>query len=273
MLAKYVHELDDAAFQGSINQAARPVLVDFWAPWCPPCRALAPTIEAIAEQFEGRADVANLDIDQNPETAAAYGIRSIPTVLIFRSGQLVDRIAGVQPRARYEQALEAAGAADRDFSRQARDQNRPPQGGPGSAHCPCVHGADLRALRLPEVVRIRGPDADPLHPERPADVLDVPGFRPPRGDLVPGCVGMADRGAPGLGVLESQGGRARCHPLRRHVCHDGHHHPSASGLNRVGPDGRHGELGRYRRPGSPSRGSPALPAELRRGLGAGASGS
>jgi thioredoxin 1 len=110
MLTKYVHELDDASFQESINSAARPVLVDFWAPWCPPCRALAPTIEAIAEQFEGRADVAKLDIDQHPETAAAYGIRSIPTVLIFRDGQLVDRIAGLQSRARYEQALEAAGA-------------------------------------------------------------------------------------------------------------------------------------------------------------------
>lgn len=110
MLTKYVDEIDNAKFQDSINQGARPVLVDFWAPWCPPCRALAPTIEAIAEQFDGRADVAKLDIDQNPETAAAYGIRSIPTVLIFRGGQLVERIAGVQPRARYEQALKAAGA-------------------------------------------------------------------------------------------------------------------------------------------------------------------
>jgi thioredoxin 1 len=110
MLTKQVRELDDATFQDSINQGARPVLVDFWATWCAPCRTLAPTIEAIAEQFDGRADVAKLDIDQNPETAAAHGIRSIPTVLIFRDGRVVDRISGLQPRARYERALEAAGA-------------------------------------------------------------------------------------------------------------------------------------------------------------------
>jgi thioredoxin 1 len=111
MLTKHVHELDDATFQDVINRGDRPVLVDFWAPWCPPCRTLAPTIEAIAEQFDGRADVAKLDIDQNPETAAAQGITSIPTVLIFRGRQVVDRITGLQPRARYERALEAAGAA------------------------------------------------------------------------------------------------------------------------------------------------------------------
>jgi thioredoxin 1 len=110
MQTKHVSELDDVTFQEGINRDDRPVLVDFWAPWCPPCRALAPTIEAIVEQFDGRADVAKLDVDRNPETAAAHGIRSIPTVLIFRGGRVVDRIAGLQPRARYERALEAAGA-------------------------------------------------------------------------------------------------------------------------------------------------------------------
>src|SRR4051794_20473003 len=110
MLTQQVRELDDAMFQDVINRGARPILVDFWAPWCPPCRALAPTIEAIAGQFDGRADVAKLDVDRNPEAAAAHGITSIPTVLIFRGGRVVDRIAGLQSRARYERALEAAGA-------------------------------------------------------------------------------------------------------------------------------------------------------------------
>jgi thioredoxin 1 len=118
MLTKHLRELDDATFQDGINRGARPVLVDFWAPWCPPCRILAPTIEAIAEQFDGRADVAKLDIDRNPETAAAHGIRSIPTVLIFRGGRVVDRIIGLQPQSRYERALDEAGATQYTASKQ-----------------------------------------------------------------------------------------------------------------------------------------------------------
>src|SRR4051812_41441540 len=110
MLTQHTLELDDASFSDRIARSDRPVLVDFWAPWCPPCRALAPTIEALGEQYEGQAVVAKLDVDRSPETAAARGIASIPTVLVFRGGREVDRIVGLQPRGRYERALELAAA-------------------------------------------------------------------------------------------------------------------------------------------------------------------
>ncbi|QDV38424.1 thioredoxin [Tautonia plasticadhaerens] len=103
-------EVTDASFETEVLRDGRPVLVDFWAPWCPPCRALAPTIDALAESFDGRATIAKLDVDRNPETATAFGISSIPAVLIFRDGREVDRLVGLQPRSRYELALEGAGA-------------------------------------------------------------------------------------------------------------------------------------------------------------------
>ena len=112
MLTKLVRELDEVTFQESIRRDDRPVLVDFWAPWCPPCRALAPTIEAIAEQFDGRANVAKLDIDQNPETAAAHGIRSIPTVAMFREKVMLFSQAGALPAAALENLLDQAKGLD-----------------------------------------------------------------------------------------------------------------------------------------------------------------
>ncbi len=94
--AKYI-TLTDENFQEEVLNSDVPVLVDFWAVWCGPCRVIAPVIEQLAEEFEGRAKVAKLDVDHNPQTAMAYGIRSIPTLLFFKDGQVVDQMIGGSP--------------------------------------------------------------------------------------------------------------------------------------------------------------------------------
>src|SRR6478672_6327374 len=91
MLTKYVRELDDATFQDGINRGARPVLVDFWAPWCPPCRAMNPTIEALARDFK----VCKVNIDKNQPLAAHYNVSSVPTLLVFKGGQIVATRVGL----------------------------------------------------------------------------------------------------------------------------------------------------------------------------------
>ncbi len=90
---KYV-TLTDANFEDEVLGADQPVLVDFWATWCGPCRAIAPTIEALAEDFEGRAKVGKLDVDDNPQTAMNYNVRSIPTLLFFKDGQVEEQLVG-----------------------------------------------------------------------------------------------------------------------------------------------------------------------------------
>jgi thioredoxin 1 len=88
----------DANFEAEVVNSDKPVLVDFWATWCGPCRMIAPVIEEIANEYEGKAIVAKLDVDANPQVSMKYGIRSIPTLLIFKGGQVVDQIVGAVPK-------------------------------------------------------------------------------------------------------------------------------------------------------------------------------
>ena len=104
--AKRPLAVTDKDFGDQVLRSETPVLVDFWAEWCGPCRALGPVIESLSEDFAGRVRVAKVDVDANQEVAARYGIRSIPTVILFDKGQIVDTFVGVRPKGDYAAALE-----------------------------------------------------------------------------------------------------------------------------------------------------------------------
>ncbi len=101
----------DATFDEEVLNAPGVVMVDFWAEWCGPCRMIAPTLEALASEYAGKAKIAKVDVDANQQSAMKYNIRSIPAVLIFKGGKHVDTIIGAQPRPAFEQKLQAHLAA------------------------------------------------------------------------------------------------------------------------------------------------------------------
>jgi len=101
-------EVNDSNFDQIVLQAKAPVLVDFWAAWCAPCRMVAPIVEELTGEYEGRVSFAKLDVDQNPRTASQYGIMSIPTLLIFKNGAPVSNIVGFRPKADLKRSLDAA---------------------------------------------------------------------------------------------------------------------------------------------------------------------
>ena len=100
-----IAELSDANFAQEVLQASQPVLVDFWAPWCGPCRQITPVIEQLAEENMGSAKVLKVNIDENPQTAQQLNVMSIPTLIVFKDGQEARRFVGVQSKARLQDAL------------------------------------------------------------------------------------------------------------------------------------------------------------------------
>jgi len=96
----------DANFKTEVEESTVPVLVDFWAPWCGPCRALTPVIEELSSEYDGRVKVLKLNTDENPEVATRLSIRSIPTVLLFHKGQIVEQTVGAMPKRHFVDMLE-----------------------------------------------------------------------------------------------------------------------------------------------------------------------
>ena len=101
-------ELTDSNFEEIVLKSDKPVLVDFWAEWCGPCRMVGPVIDELSKDFEGKAIIGKLDVDSNQISAAKYGVRSIPTVLLFKDGEMISKQVGVAPKQTYEDVINSA---------------------------------------------------------------------------------------------------------------------------------------------------------------------
>tara|TARA_Y100001968_G_C19376457_1_gene727922 strand:- start:79 stop:396 length:318 start_codon:yes stop_codon:yes gene_type:complete len=100
-------EITDSNFKEVVLNSEKPVLVDFWATWCGPCRMIAPIVEELHEELEGKAVIGKVDVDSNSESSANYGVRNIPTLLIFKDGEVVDKLVGAVPKSQILEKLES----------------------------------------------------------------------------------------------------------------------------------------------------------------------
>ena len=106
MASANVTEITDANFELEVLKAELPILIDFWATWCAPCRQIAPTVDALADEYKGRFKIGKMDVDQHQIVPQQYGVRSIPTLLIFKAGKVVGQFVGAVPRAKIEAELQ-----------------------------------------------------------------------------------------------------------------------------------------------------------------------
>ena len=101
-----VQEVTDASFDGEVLKSDVPVLIDLWAPWCGPCKAISPVVEELAKEYSGRLKVVKMNVDDNPQTPSRYGVRSIPNLILFKNGQVRDQIVGAVPKAQLVKAID-----------------------------------------------------------------------------------------------------------------------------------------------------------------------
>lgn len=108
-MAGYVKEIRDADFENVVLKAEKPVLVDFWASWCGPCRMMAPVFEEVANSYHDKVDFCKINVDENPESPKKYGVRGIPTLILFKDGNVVSTIVGAVPKGQIEEMIKKAG--------------------------------------------------------------------------------------------------------------------------------------------------------------------
>jgi thioredoxin 1 len=106
--SQFLVHLNDTNYEEKISKSGKPVLVDFWAPWCGPCKAIGPLVEEISNTYKDRAVIAKINVDENQKAASAYGVRSIPTLILFKDGKIFDTIIGLVPKERLEELIDKA---------------------------------------------------------------------------------------------------------------------------------------------------------------------